>query len=39
MEDIEEIFYPKEIESLLSNLWETMKNAPLDQRALKMLMF
>jgi hypothetical protein len=25
---IEEIFYPKEIESLLSNLWDTMKNVP-----------
>jgi len=29
--NIEEIFYPKEIESLLSNLWETMRNAPTER--------
>jgi len=28
MEDIEETFHSKEIESLLSNLWDAMKNVP-----------
>jgi hypothetical protein len=29
--DIEETFHPKEIESLLSNLWDTMKNVPTER--------
>jgi hypothetical protein len=32
--NIEEIFYPKEIESLLSNLWDTVKDAPPECRKL-----
>jgi len=29
--DIEETFHPKELESLLSDLWDTMRNAPTER--------